>query len=390
MSSSIENLSQLENGLKDTGSAPEQLLADALPQDNSNDLNSAASEQSEDKADLPTPSSSIHSTTTNPLEFNWKVSIPNKSSHIRDESPFFGPIGCAWKLYVHQRKDPSFIGLFIKPHLGTYARRATCKARAVNLDGVVADKRSTVTFAPAEESRGWARFFAVEDIRDPDDVLDVNVTIEVLNFDEVVRNYKKSYTKHDGRPIPKQPSLFLQDTLSDIKLDIREHGDSDVPDAILPAHKAILANASEYFLAMFSSGMRESNHGSTIKIIGYPVDIVKLMLQFIYLHVMPEENLDVDTCEELLRLADEYQLCQMAAWLSNYVLKNHLADSTVVNLWALGVLYEHNDGGILKEGCTKYVRDHCRVLWEQKEFRKGLEEANDVDELVAMMQELTH
>ncbi|XP_043288340.1 TD and POZ domain-containing protein 3-like [Venturia canescens] len=86
----------------------------------------------------------------------------------------------------------------------------------------------------------------------------------------------------------------------------------------IPAHKSVLAAHSEVFQAMFSSRMTE-NEENRVTI----VDIdAKLFREFLnYLYTGQVNNLK-DSVEEMIMVADKYQVTELKEMCANFMLKN--------------------------------------------------------------------
>lgn len=104
--------------------------------------------------------------------------------------------------------------------------------------------------------------------------------------------------KKDGQ-ITHVEENHLKDVLKKVD-NLRQHGDLGFCDVILRlegqeffAHKLILASCSDYFYAMFNGNMKESKE-KVIDLNGVDVEIMKLVLNFIYTGSIPLSNENVE------------------------------------------------------------------------------------------------
>jgi len=114
-----------------------------------------------------------------------------------------------------------------------------------------------------------------------------------------------SATKKDDQTTHTEES-HLKDVLKRVD-NLRQHGHFGFCDVTLrlegqefSAHKLILASCSDYFYAMFNGNMRESKE-KVIDLNGVDVEIMKLVLNFIYTGSIPLSNENV---EEVLQAAN--------------------------------------------------------------------------------------
>lgn len=114
-----------------------------------------------------------------------------------------------------------------------------------------------------------------------------------------------SSSKKDGEVIHFEEN-HVKDVLKRVD-NLRQHGHLGFCDVTLRlegqefhAHKIILASCSDYFYAMFSGNMKESKE-KVVDINGINVEIMKLVLRFVYTGSIPLSN---DNVEDILQAAN--------------------------------------------------------------------------------------
>lgn len=96
--------------------------------------------------------------------------------------------------------------------------------------------------------------------------------------------------------------MYLQSELADIDF-IFPNAGLIQPERV-SAHKNLLASASPVFKAMFFGPLKEAD---TVEIVDFNASAFKELLQFIYL---PEVKLTIGNIEEVVRLADKYDMLE--------------------------------------------------------------------------------
>ncbi|XP_043287590.1 uncharacterized protein [Venturia canescens] len=102
-------------------------------------------------------------------------------------------------------------------------------------------------------------------------------------------------------------------------------------DKQLLAHKSVLAARSEVFQAMFSSEMKEKDT-SRIEIVDTKAEIFEEFLRYLY---TGELNDLKNKVEEMLFLADKYQICELKELCEEFFL-NNVSEGNVVKCLILG------------------------------------------------------
>jgi RCC1 and BTB domain-containing protein len=113
------------------------------------------------------------------------------------------------------------------------------------------------------------------------------------------------------------------------------------------AHRAILAQRSNHFAAMFRSGMRESVE-RTIPIMGISRPVFLMLLEFLYTDSV---KIDVDKSIELYIAADIYRLERLRDMCCTVVRRNLTAE----NAGPLLQSADENHCQILRELCMSYI-----------------------------------
>jgi len=158
----------------------------------------------------------------------------------------------------------------------------------------------------------------------------------------------------------------LKDILQKVD-SLRQHGSLGFCDVVLKleghefqAHKVILASCSDYFHAMFNGNMKESNE-KVIQINGVDVDIMKLVLNFIYTGSIP---LSYDNVEYVLQAANLMLIkslkdvcCRFLGTLLN-----------VNNCLGMQKFAESYSCEELLESCTDFICDNFGYITESDEF----------------------
>lgn len=113
--------------------------------------------------------------------------------------------------------------------------------------------------------------------------------------------------------------MYLDAELADVHF-VFPHGD---PAEKLPAHRVILATTSPVFKAMFFGPLKE---GDAVKIDDSNAKAFKEFLQFFYL---PEVTLSIENIEEVVRLADKYDMLECFETCAEFLQTNLTIDNMV-------------------------------------------------------------
>lgn len=156
-----------------------------------------------------------------------------------------------------------------------------------------------------------------------------------------------------------------------------------MPTMILPVHRVILWEKTDYFSAMFRSGMKEAatidDNVSVARIVGYSVETVKTMVEFLYTESITEcKPQDFEDCLELLRLADQYNLVRLFEAISMIIIEEYLRWRSAVHLICLGYKYE-NTSTKLKEVCLEYMKNDYDHIRSQSNYKEAWREYGNTD-----------
>lgn len=123
-------------------------------------------------------------------------------------------------------------------------------------------------------------------------------------------------------------------------------------------HKVILAALSDYFKAMFVSGMKESED-DTISLTGVDSHIFSLILQYIYTGSI---SITVANAQDMLSTSFYLQINPLQKQCEKFLI-NQLDGIICIDVWNLGKLYGCDD---MCTGAWRYILDHfgnCKTCW---------------------------
>ncbi|XP_051169294.1 speckle-type POZ protein-like [Leptopilina boulardi] len=168
---------------------------------------------------------------------------------------------------------------------------------------------------------------------------------------------------------PLSDSLKCNDLVENIASLLDDENFKDVTFKIekqeLTAHKAILANQSPVFAAMFNNKMNEQLT-SEVEINDIKPEVFQKMLQFIYCDQV--DNLD-ESALELYYVADKYQLEKLKIMCIKS-LQDNLSSETVVNTLDVADLYSISK---LKNKCLNFLNKECEIM-NTIEFKQLVQE----------------
>ncbi|XP_043287598.1 speckle-type POZ protein-like [Venturia canescens] len=133
---------------------------------------------------------------------------------------------------------------------------------------------------------------------------------------EIPKSQSSPHQISTSQAMKSMKALYEKKTFSDVTFVF--------DDKKLLAHKAVLAVRSEVFEAMFSSKMKEDT--SSVEIFDTKAEIFEEFLKYLYIG---EFNNLKNKDEEMLFLADKYQICELKKLCEDYMLIN-ICENNVV------------------------------------------------------------
>lgn len=187
---------------------------------------------------------------------------------------------------------------------------------------------------------------------------------EILNTDCFFSNnlfylhYKMVTILEGMRSIPTSKTLFLKDQLADVYfLFTSDEGQNQK----IPAHKVILANASEEFLEMFFGEQKEEK--MEFEIMDVSAAAFTEVLRCVYANQM---ILSTEIIGDVMKVAHKYDVISCFEFCERF-LTQHLPDDEYFLGFKLSV--EHNRTE-LQEKFERIIRNHAKTLLESNEFLK--------------------
>lgn len=142
------------------------------------------------------------------------------------------------------------------------------------------------------------------------------------------------------------PKLYLDRASADVEFIFEEDA------GVIPAHKAILASASPVFYTMFFGSLKE---GDAVKITDTSIEVFMEFIKFFY---MPNVTVSLENLEEVLRLADKYDVPDH---LKSYVnlIKNQLTEENMI--WGYKIASSLGNDE-LKQFCEEKISQSVNIF----------------------------
>ncbi|KAF7703486.1 kelch-like protein 26 [Silurus meridionalis] len=133
-----------------------------------------------------------------------------------------------------------------------------------------------------------------------------------------------------------------------------------VNDECFQVHKAVLASCSDYFRAMFTGGMKESNQ-ATIELKGLSARGLKHIIDFAY---SSEVTLDLDCIQDVLGAAVFLQMVPVVELCEEF-LKSAMSVETCLNIGQMAAAFSLSS---LKESVDAFTFRHFLQIAEEDDF----------------------
>ncbi|XP_078701255.1 kelch-like protein 9 isoform X1 [Branchiostoma floridae x Branchiostoma belcheri] len=130
----------------------------------------------------------------------------------------------------------------------------------------------------------------------------------------------------------------------------------------IPTHKIMLAALSDYFLAMFSAGMRETS-SQVIEVGGIEGKLLRKVVDFVY---TSDLELTTENVQEILHVGSYLQSSLIVEPCCEF-LKKHIDMDNCADFYPLTKTYNLVD---LEEAVDKFVSDNIIVLSNRTQFQK--------------------
>ena len=158
----------------------------------------------------------------------------------------------------------------------------------------------------------------------------------------------------------------------DVRLKVGKH--------IFPAHRVVLAAYSNYFYAMFTDGMKESNQEVIeLKDESISPDVLKIVMDAMYtgnLHVKEENVFEVLAAADHLQVTSVVQQC--CDFLLNEIIQFRFDVQTFCRIWTMADRHGLKD---LQEAAEHKVASMYKDVCESEEFLSNI----DADQFCSLL-----
>ena len=127
----------------------------------------------------------------------------------------------------------------------------------------------------------------------------------------------------------------------------------------LPVHRAVLASCSEFFRALFTNGLRETEL-SDVKIHGVSANVMEVIIQYAY---TKQVSLDSHNVEELFEAADRFSILSLLEECINF-LSHQLSPENCVGLLRFAKYYNCKQ---LTDRCWMYVLSNFKQITQRSQ-----------------------
>uniref|UniRef100_A0A915E6W8 BTB domain-containing protein n=1 Tax=Ditylenchus dipsaci TaxID=166011 RepID=A0A915E6W8_9BILA len=148
------------------------------------------------------------------------------------------------------------------------------------------------------------------------------------------------------------------------------HVDQDMSDVVLiaegerfPAHKFVLSIRSNYFKAMFCTGLRESTE-KEVTLMDTPVKPFSLLLQYVYTGQMQLQTADYQQTLEVLALAHKYEFPVLQEQIVEHLQAN-LNVENIVRIYSAAEMFSSQH---LLDSCLVFLNTHKNDVVTSKGF----------------------
>ncbi|XP_055326193.1 BTB/POZ domain-containing protein 6-A-like [Sitodiplosis mosellana] len=157
---------------------------------------------------------------------------------------------------------------------------------------------------------------------------------------------------HNGIPMDSVKSLYLDDSTADVNFVFESE------DVRVPAHKAMLAAASDVFTKMFYGDLPEEGD---VKIVDTTAKAFKVFLQFFYLSKVKSRE---ENAAEVMALGHKYNVARCTQICVD-LLKKRLHIDNVCHSLSLAILFDLDE---LKQSCEEMIARNTMAVFKSHNF----------------------